>query len=165
MKNGKRTFERLRTKFDQWKLPMLIVLFGIGLMLLPEKSESTETTQPQMVDELQTMQNQLETLLAQIDGAGQVSVMLSMETGTSVEYQQDVTSVQSQDRTELRKQTVLLGQNQAVPVQTTYGTYRGAVVVCQGADRPSVCLRIMQAVSSLTGLGSDKISVIKMKRD
>lgn len=165
MKNGKRTFETLRTKFEQWKLPILIVLFGIGLMLLPEKSESTETTQPQMVDELQTMQNQLETLLAQIDGAGQVSVMLSMETGTSVEYQQDVTSVQSQDRTELRKQTVLLGQNQAVPVQTTYGTYRGAVVVCQGADRPSVCLRIMQAVSSLTGLGSDKISVIKMKRD
>lgn len=157
--------ETLRTKFEQWKLPILIVLFGIGLMLLPEKSESTETTQPQMVDELQTMQNQLETLLAQIDGAGQVSVMLSMETGTSVEYQQDVTSVQSQDRTELRKQTVLLGQNQAVPVQTTYGTYRGAVVVCQGADRPSVCLRIMQAVSSLTGLGSDKISVIKMKRD
>ena len=41
---------------------------------------------------------------------------------------------------------------------------RGAVVVCDGADSATVRLRIMQAVSALTGLGSDKISVIKMKR-
>jgi stage III sporulation protein AG len=41
--------------------------------------------------------------------------------------------------------------------------YSGAVVVCQGADNPQVKLSIIDAVGKLTGLGSDKISVIKMK--
>ena len=41
--------------------------------------------------------------------------------------------------------------------------YRGAVIVCQGADDPVVQLAIVEAVSSTTGLGSDRISVLKMK--
>jgi len=39
----------------------------------------------------------------------------------------------------------------------------GAVIVCQGADDPQVRLSIVDAVSKVTGLGSDKISVLKMK--
>ena len=47
--------------------------------------------------------------------------------------------------------------------KTLYPVYQGAVVVCEGAERAAVRLAIVEAVSSLTGLGSDKISVIKMK--
>ena len=43
-----------------------------------------------------------------------------------------------------------------------YPQFQGAVVVCQGADRPSVRLDIINAVSALTGLGSDRITVVKM---
>ncbi len=39
----------------------------------------------------------------------------------------------------------------------------GAVIVCQGADTSSVRLCVTNAVSAYTGLGSDKIRVIKMK--
>jgi len=39
----------------------------------------------------------------------------------------------------------------------------GALVVCDGAERASVRLAVTQAVSSLTGLGSNKIAVVKMK--
>ena len=49
-------------------------------------------------------------------------------------------------------------------MKTKYPVYKGAVVVCEGADHASVKLNIVQAVSSLTGLGSDKITVLKMKR-
>ena len=41
--------------------------------------------------------------------------------------------------------------------------YKGAVVVCQGADDPKVQLAIVDAVSTVTGLGADRISVLKMK--
>ena len=68
-----------------------------------------------------------------------------------------------------REQTTVLYQPdsaQRLPAvrKTRYPVYRGAVVVCEGAGSPSVELAIVQAVSRLTGLGSDKISVIKMKR-
>ena len=55
-------------------------------------------------------------------------------------------------------------QKTPVVTKTKSAPYLGAVVVCDGADSAAVQLRVMQAVSALTGLGSDKISVIKMKR-
>ena len=39
----------------------------------------------------------------------------------------------------------------------------GAVVVCAGADDPAVCLNVTNAVAAYTGLGSNKITVMKMK--
>ncbi len=39
----------------------------------------------------------------------------------------------------------------------------GAVIVCQGAEDVSVRYCVTNAVSAYTGLGSDKIRVIKMK--
>ena len=41
--------------------------------------------------------------------------------------------------------------------------YMGAIVVCQGGDNATVRLAIIEAVSNVTGLGADKISVLKMK--
>ena len=41
--------------------------------------------------------------------------------------------------------------------------YLGAVVLCQGADNPSVKLSIVEAVSKATGLTTDRITVLKMK--
>ncbi len=40
---------------------------------------------------------------------------------------------------------------------------RGAVVVCAGAENAQVRLAVTNAVSAYTGLGSDKITVMKMK--
>ena len=37
----------------------------------------------------------------------------------------------------------------------------GAVVVCPGADDPSVCLRVTQAVKCYTGLGADDVRIFK----
>ncbi len=43
------------------------------------------------------------------------------------------------------------------------GEFTGAVIICQGATSAQVRLRIVQAVSAFTGLGSDRIIVQKMK--
>lgn len=39
----------------------------------------------------------------------------------------------------------------------------GAVVICTGAEQSAVRLSVTNAVSAYTGLGSDRIRVIKMK--
>jgi hypothetical protein len=39
----------------------------------------------------------------------------------------------------------------------------GAVIVCQGADKPVVRLAIVEAVADATGLSTDTITVLKMK--
>jgi hypothetical protein len=43
-------------------------------------------------------------------------------------------------------------------------TENGALVVCDGAADAGVRMKVLEAVSSVTNLSYDKISVIKMKR-
>ena len=51
------------------------------------------------------------------------------------------------------------GNQSVVPVQTLTPSFRGALVVCAGGDDPGVRLQVIRAVSALTGLGSDCITV------
>ena len=41
--------------------------------------------------------------------------------------------------------------------------YLGAIIVCQGGDSPTIRLQIVQAVANVTGISSDRITVLKMK--
>ena len=52
-------------------------------------------------------------------------------------------------------------REETVVTQTAYPTYRGALVVCQGGDRADVKLAVTAAVSALTGLPSDRVTVVK----
>ena len=92
---------------------------------------------------------------------------MTLETGTSYQYQSDVQTRVKGEESEVEKETVFMsngnGKEVPVTVKTIYPTYQGALILCQGADSAAVRLNIVNAVSNLTGLGSDKISVIKMK--
>ena len=65
--------------------------------------------------------------------------------------------------TEGEKLSCLLTQMQGVGRAEVLLSQSGAVVVCDGADAAAVRLYVTNAVMSYTGLGSDRISVIKMK--
>ena len=61
--------------------------------------------------------------------------------------------------------TVLLSRGSAgeetVAVEQRSPQFRGALVVCSGGDDPAVRLTLTQAVSAVTGLGADRISICK----
>ena len=158
-------------KITQWvrkyRFVALILLVGFALMLIPfggkeDTGNQIQTVQPSQPD----LTQQLSEILNQIDGAGRVSVMLSMDTSASTVYQSDQ-SITSGDTATSKQDTVIItdedrAQNGLIQ-HTVYPKYRGAIVVCQGADNAQVRLNIVEAVSRITGLGMDKISVLKMK--
>ena len=65
--------------------------------------------------------------------------------------------------TECGRIAALLGAIRGVGAAEVLLSSNGCVVVCEGADSPAVRLEVTNAVAAYTGLGSDKISVIKMK--
>ena len=154
-------------KLGRFKYTILILLVGIGLMCIPidTDSENIEAEHTADVNEAD-LQEQLQEILAQVDGVGAVSVLLSPSTGTTHTYQTDTQSRISEDAEEHHSETVLMsgsGEDKALVRSIDYPTYKGALVVCQGADKASVKLAVIRAVSGVTGLGSDHITVIKMK--
>ena len=68
---------------------------------------------------------------------------------------------------EEQKELVVISQGgEESPVVSSVSgpEYQGAVVLCDGADDPRVCLEITQAIRSLTGITSDHIKISKMKQ-
>lgn len=153
----------------KYRYAALVLLLGVALLLLPtgqkeEKEESGqgENTQ-EVVDAEQTLEQRLAELLSQVDGAGRVSVMLSVRVGEETIYQTDTTTEQRQDEKTVVVTTVLAESDVPVTTKIVSPLYQGAVVVAEGGDSASVRLNLVSAVSSLTGLGADKITVMKMK--
>lgn len=165
-------------RLGKYKYALLVLLLGVVLLLLPS-GKTAKAEQPaaqadasqETVQDAAALQAQLGKLLSQIQGAGEVEVILTLRTGTQYVYQTNVTqeerSGEDDPQSSVTRETVLAasgsGQQQAVVTQTIYPTYRGAVVISQGADQPQVKLDLVCAVSSLTGLSADKITVVKMK--
>ena len=98
-----------------------------------------------------------------MDGAGKVKVLLTQSEGERTIYQTDL----QEGENNIEESTVIIsgaGKEQIGLVkQTLAPKYLGAIILCQGADKASVRLAIVEAVSSATGFSTDKITVIKMK--
>ena len=157
--NGPR--QRINALFGKYKYPILVVLVGLGLLLLPGRETEMPPVPVETVREA-SLEQRLEELLARIEGAGAVRVLLTEDVGRETVWQTDVQT----DADSVREDTVILedsGRNETGLIRrTTEPSYRGAVILCQGADAPSVKLAIVEAVRCVTGLGADQISVQKM---
>ncbi len=161
--------EKLKIKLpfilQKYKYVMLVALIGIILMLLPSHKEPVKDEIPKVVESSGSTQQELENILSQIEGAGNVRVMLREKIGEETIYQtNDHTSDEGHT---VKMDTVVITDSdrnegglvkQIIPSQ-----YIGAIVLCQGGDHTAVKLAVADAVSKITGLGMDKIAVLKMK--
>lgn len=155
--------EHILEMLKKYRYGILILVVGIGLMLLPTSQQDKQEPSVIHQEDSCTMSDSLEEILEKIDGVGRVSVMLTQSAGEITIYQQN--SDQSLDT--LREDTVIItGENreeQGLVRQVIPPKFQGAVIVCQGGDRAVVRLAVVEAVCALTGLSSDKITVLKMK--
>ena len=162
--------KRISEGVAKYKYVCIVLLAGIVLMLIPSKSAQEMDAQVHKTaqEPLQmSTEERLEEVLSHVKGAGKVEVMLSVEQGERTIYQTDSSYSQGQNSTDTKTQTILItdsSRNEAGLVyQKNPPIYLGAIVLIQGADDPVVKLAVVEAVSDVTGLGADKISILKMQ--
>lgn len=129
----------------RYRVLILLFLCGLFLISFPSKQPSSEPIQAEIVS-AESFEESLSQLLSQVSGAGKVKVFLSESKGAETVYY----SADSFSKSNLVS-------------RTDPPTYRGAVILCQGAGSPAVKLAIAQAVANATGLSYDNITVLKMK--
>ena len=177
MANGKEMIGKLLDFLKKNKFVILILVVGLILMTIPsgEKQEeknlpAQETKSFSEVEYATQMEERLEEILSRVKGAGKVDVMLTLQRGSYTQYQSDIQIDRSENdgttQTGEDKKTVILSEGSAydtLAVSTVeYPLFQGALIVCSGADSASVKLDLILAVSALTGLSSDHITVVKM---
>ena len=154
----------------KYRYVWLLLLVGGLFLLFPEeagKADALVTPPAETMEEMADLQEQLTQLLSHLEGAGKVRVLLTEAAGSQTHYETTQDRRKDAAYEELRTETVILTGSDRTESglvrRVDPPTYLGAVVLCQGADRASVRLAIVDAVSAATGLGADHISVLKMK--
>lgn len=161
-------FGKLKELLFKYKYALIVLLVGLSLLMIPEKRETAvkPTTVPS-VENYKIDAQALSEILQSMEGAGRVEVLLSLASGEKKLYQVNQDTSSSEENNSTKVETVIITDSQrnesGLITRTDSPIYRGAIVVCQGADSPAVRLSITQAVSRITGLGADNICVLKMK--
>ena len=164
-----------KAALGKYKYVLLVIAAGVVLLLWPSaadraagEEETAGQAAAQASDAMQSMKEEMEEILGKMEGVGQVQVMLTVDRGAETVLAEDSSLSYSgatsapDDYSRSTETVVLSGSDGGVVVtQEVWPCYRGALVVCEGGGDPAVQLSVIQAVSALTGLGSDKISVVK----
>ena len=154
----------------------ILIILAVGLLLLlwpssrnkTDKNTDAEMSIPEF--SISDEEERIKTALSKIDGVGRIDVTLTLKSGISQKLAENSrgSSRSGEQGTDSDSDTTVVtlssgsGTQTAVAVKYYYPEYQGALVICEGGSNPDVKLQVTSAVSALTGLGSDRISVLKM---
>ncbi len=192
MKFSLKMLKELLWKGEKLKKDQLLILFLTGVLLLVitvpagkekenGKTVGSRTGQSVITDResyTKEMEQELEEMLSQMDGAGEVKVMLTLASTAEkvIEKDRDTQSEQvkesdhqggerTTDKDSLSEETVYKKQNSNgdSPYVTKELTpqVEGVVVLATGGDNPEVAEHITEAVQALFGIDTHKIRIMK----
>lgn len=153
--------KKLGECLKRYQYVLLVLAVGLGLLLWPAGGESGQTD-PVQAETGQSSSGYVEALeakvasaLSQIEGVGEATVVLTLESGT----RQILAADQKGEELETVVVSAGSGQQETVTVQEIAPKFQGALVVCPGGGDANVRLKILQAVEALTGLRANQISI------
>ena len=167
-------FGRVGPLLQKYKAVLIVLLAGVLLLASGGWFGGGKTVKPSSTAQntadgfdLTSFEADLTDKLASIDGVGRVSLMLSLDETEESVYAVNVRQSTSGDNSKSYESdlTVLSDGSYGeapVTVKSLLPTFRGAVILCDGADNAAVKYAVTQAVSTVCGVGSDKVTVLKM---
>ena len=159
--------EKWELLWKKYRWITVIILAGLLLMLIPSAADEAdkEPLPERETFSLSETEHRMEEILSRIEGAGKLQLMLTLKSGSNLQLAENTDETAEDSETRIQRETVTInrgsGYEDIIVTQQTYPVYQGALVVCQGANQASVRLALIEAVSALTGLSSDKISIVK----
>ena len=161
--SGTSWWNHMRKLAGKYKFVLIVILAGVVLLAMPHSkgtSEQSETQMPEMTDfDLEGLERGMERALSRIDGAGEVSVVLTLRSGSRKVVAEDTRTSDTESTSETVVVSKGSGSQDALMLQEIYPQFRGALVVCDGGNDPGIKLKLLEAVAALTGLDSSSISI------
>ena len=121
------------------------------------------------VENLQTteyvadIENRLNNVLSNINGAGNVKVMVTIESKSQEEYatntETKTSTSSSGTTTTTTKEEVVIIQNKPLVVNESLPKIKGVIVVAQGASNVNVKLELLKAVQTLLEIDANDIEI------
>jgi len=140
-----------------------IIIIAIYLSTLGggKKTESQDSTENQQnfsssVEYVDYLENKLESVLASVRGAGQVNVVITLDSGFEYVYA-------SKEETKTRKVTtsqLIMVDGKPVLEKEIYPTIKGIVVTSSGAENVSVKMNLLTALQTVVNVPNQNITIL-----
>ena len=168
--------EKILPVLIKYRALLIVLLAGVLLLasggwLGSGRRDLVQETAPAAADEegfsLSAFEENLNQKLAAIEGVGRVGLMLSLDQTEEAVYAVNTRRTDSEAGGQSYESDLTVVSDGSygetpVTVKNLLPTFRGAVVLCDGADNAEVRLAVTQAVTTVCGIGADKVTVLKM---
>lgn len=160
---------------DSKKIKIIVAVGLIGIVLIfasdllggsEKKAKNDNEGSISYEEYTEELENKLVQLVSSIDGVGECQVMVTLENttesvyATDVEIKNDDSSVNQKD-----KYVIYDSENGEAPVliKEYLPKVQGVTVVCTGGDNTAVKEKIIESVTSLFNIPTNRVSVSKIK--
>ncbi len=164
---------------------ILLAVCGVLFLLLswPESGTSTENSEAETESAAaaaskadaytEALEARLEKLLSSMEGVGEVSVMITLESSSEqilqvdeeaedeVSAESDADGIRSESSSRRSSSTFTDGDDSPYVVKEMMPAIEGVVVTAEGASSATVCREIKEAVQALFDVEAHKIKVLK----
>ncbi len=113
-------------------------------------------------DYASVLESKLSAVLSEVDGAGKVSVIITVESGMETVLAMETVTSETANRKEV-VETPIVVNGKTVVLKELYPKITGVLIVAEGAKSISVLNKIQQATMSLLDIDANRIEILTMK--
>ena len=144
-------------------LAVVILLVYFAYFINETNEEKTGTTS-QVVDSsteeyVSSLEAKLENVLSNIEGAGKVSVAITVSSGFVYEYAYEETNKDSLSSSSTSSSLILV-DDEPVVVSKVYPVISGVLVVAEGGGNIKVKLDILESIQTLLSVANENITIL-----
>lgn len=166
----KGAFEKKNSKT---KILVAAGIIGVLLILLseislPSSKKETDVTKTDYTSYVNELDDKLNNLISSIDGVGKCKVMITLKSTSESVYAKNTENSQSESSASQNSEYVIYDGKEGdspILIQENFPEIEGIAIVCSGGDNIAVRERVIQCVSSLFNISSNRISVSKLSSD
>lgn len=136
----------------------VILIFSLTFFKTDKSSTETDTVNVYVSD----LEQRLSQTLSRVNGAGSVSVVVTVESGMKTVLATEKTSVTENGKTTVTEKPILVN-GKPVILAEEYPEITGVLIVAQGAGSISVMKSLQQATVSLLNIELSQIEILTMK--
>ena len=165
-------FKNLIKRNKKTAIILFIGFTGILLICLSEtadKKASAETTVQNTennTEYLVNLEERLTDIISSIEDAGEVKVMITLKCSDENVYAVNENIKNDESSNNYSNNYVIIdnrNEKEGIRLKVLEPEIKGVAVVCSGGDNPAVTEQIIKTVTTVLGIGSNNVSVSKMK--
>lgn len=140
---------------------LIAILLIVAVLFFTFTGTNKKDVKVENVDYVSRLENRLETVLSNVEGAGKVKVVITLESGMETVLAYKTITTETEKGVEI-EQTPILVNGKTVTLMEKYPKINGVLIVVEG-NSIAVKSRIQQATTSLLDVNLSQIEILTMK--